>query len=68
MGRKTWYGTHSEKGAETAAIHFTIIETCKLNNLNPRDYLKDLVRDLQNGKSPYTPYQFKNNNSSNVPH
>ncbi len=68
VGRKTWYGTHSEKGAETAAIHFTIIETCKLNNVNPRDYLKDLVRDLQNGKSPYTPYQFKNNTSSNVPH
>jgi transposase len=30
VGRKTWYGTHSEQGAETAAILFTIVETCKL--------------------------------------
>ncbi|MCB0361975.1 MAG: transposase, partial [Bdellovibrionales bacterium] len=31
VGRKTWYGTHSERGAETAAILFSIIETCKIN-------------------------------------
>lgn len=55
VGRKTWYGTHSERGAETAAILFSIVETCKLNDVNPRDYLKNLVKDLLNGKNPYTP-------------
>lgn len=59
VGRKTWYGTHSEKGAETAAILFSIIETCKLNHINPREYLKNLVLDLQNGKNPYTPNEYK---------
>lgn len=59
VGRKTWYGTHSERGAETAAILFSIIETCKLNKINPREYLKNLVLDLQNGKNPYTPSEYK---------
>lgn len=59
VGRKTWYGTHSERGAETAAILFSIIETCKLNKINPREYLKNLVLDLHSGKNPYTPSEYK---------
>lgn len=59
VGRKTWYGTHSERGAETAAILFSIIETCKINKVNPREYLKKLVQDLHQGKAPYTPKDFK---------
>ena len=59
VGRKTWYGTHSVRGAETAAILFSIIETCKLNKINPREYLKNLVLDLHNGKNPYTPCEYK---------
>ena len=59
VGRKTWYGTHSERGAETAAVLFSIIETCKLNKVNPREYLKNLVQDLHNGKNPYTPSEYK---------
>ena len=59
IGRKTWYGTHSKRGAETAAILFSIVETCKLNKVNPREYLKNLVRDLHAGKTSYTPAQFK---------
>lgn len=60
VGRKTWYGTHSERGAETAAILFSIIETCKLNKLNPREYFKNLVLDLHNDKNPYTPNEYIN--------
>jgi len=59
VGRKTWYGTHSERGARTAAILFTLVETCKLNHVNPREYFKNLVQDLLAGKSPYTPKEFK---------
>jgi transposase len=59
VGRKTWYGTHSERGAKTAAILFSLIETCKLNHVNPREYFKKLVEDLHNGKKPYTPNEFK---------
>lgn len=60
VGRKTWYGTHSEQGAETAAILFSIVETCKLNGVNPREYFEELVQDLLIGKKPYTPNDYKN--------
>jgi transposase len=59
VGRKTWYGTHSEQGAETAAILFSIVETCKLNGVNPREYFPALIKDLLDGKKPYTPSEFK---------
>lgn len=59
VGRKTWYGTHSERGALTAAILFTLVETCKLNHVNPREYFKRLVADLHAGLEPTTPLEFK---------
>ncbi len=59
VGRKTWYGTHSERGALTAAILFTLVETCKLNHVNPREYFKRLVTDLHDGLDPQTPHEFK---------
>jgi len=59
IGRKTWYGTHSERGAETAAVLFSLVESCKLNKINPRIYFKNLVQDLHFGKNAYTPKEFK---------
>ena len=58
VGRKTWYGTHSPRGAETAAILFSLVESCKLNKLNPREYFKKLVEDLQQKKPAFTPKEF----------
>jgi transposase len=59
VGRKTWYGTHSERGALTAAILFTLVETCKLNHVNPREYFKQLVTDLHDAEPVRTPAEFK---------
>jgi transposase len=59
IGRKTWYGTHSKRGAETAAVLFSLVESCKLNQVNPREYFKNLVNDLLQDKEPFTPNQFK---------
>jgi len=59
IGRKTWYGTHSTRGAETMAILFSLVESCKLNKINPRIYFKQLIEDLHQGKKPYTPATFK---------
>ena len=58
IGRKTWYGTHSKRGAETAAILFSLVESCKLNKVNPREYFKNLVQDLQQSKPAFTPKDF----------
>ena len=62
VGRKCWYGTHSQRGALTAAILFSLVETCKLNQVNPREYFKHLTEDLLAGAKPYTPIDFKNRN------
>lgn len=59
VGRKTWYGTHSERGALTSAVLFTLVESCKLNHVNPREYFAALVADLHAGKPALTPYDFK---------
>ena len=59
VGRKTWYGTHSKRGALTAAILFSLVESCKLIGVNPRNYFKQLVEDLHAGKAAYTPREFK---------
>lgn len=59
VGRKTWYGTHSQRGALTAAILFSIVETCKLIHVNPRQYFEVLVKDLLEGAPPYTPLDYK---------
>jgi transposase len=55
VGRKTWYGTHSRRGAETASVLFTLVETCKLNHINPREYFRDLVTAMLAGKPAYLP-------------
>jgi hypothetical protein len=59
VGRKTWYGTHSERGALTAAILFTLVESCKLNQLNPREYFGQLIYDLHAGNPVLTPHELK---------
>lgn len=59
VGRKTWYGTHSKRGAKTAAVLFSLVESCKLLQVNPREYFSRITADLLAGKNPYTPYDFK---------
>ena len=56
IGRKTWYGTHSRQGAETTAVLFSIIESCRLNKVNPRKYLPALVAAIHKGEPPFTPH------------
>jgi hypothetical protein len=59
VGRKTWYGTHSERGALTAAVLFTLVESCKLNHVNPREYFAQLVASLHAGKPLVTPHEYQ---------
>lgn len=64
VGRKTWYGTHSKAGAEAAAVHFSIVETCKLNGVNPREYYADAVDRIHNRRKLVTPRQFSMSGST----
>jgi transposase len=58
IGRKTWYGTHSIKGASTAAVIFSLVESCKLNKVNPREYFNELTRIIHLSKPPPTPWEY----------
>ncbi|MEO5968822.1 MAG: IS66 family transposase [Bdellovibrionia bacterium] len=59
IGRKTWLGTHSQKGAVTTAIHFSLLESCKLNGLNPREYYNYLGQLYRDGKELITPSEYR---------
>ncbi len=59
IGRKTWFGTHSKQGAKTASIIFTLVESCKINNINPRQYFKNLIQHMHAGLAAFTPKEFK---------
>jgi transposase len=53
LGRKNWMFAGSDDGGSTAAIFYTIIETAKLNNVNPELYLKkvlDVIQDYNSNK------------------
>ncbi len=65
IGRKTWYGTHSKRGAKTAAILFTIMESCKLNGLNTNEYIEAQVRNVHQKKPIVTPAHFAPSKNKN---
>ena len=58
VGRKTWYGNHSKRGAKTSAVLFSIVESCKLKGINPREYFPFVVGQIHRGEGPFTPYEY----------
>ena len=58
VGRKNFYGNHSLRGAETMQILYSIIETCKLNGVEPFKYLKETVASMHQGQEPLTPFDY----------
>ena len=44
VGRKNHYGSRSLRGTEVAAIFYSLVESAKLNGLEPRFYLRVAVR------------------------
>jgi transposase len=43
LGRKNWTFAGSDSGGERAAVMYTLIETAKLNGLNPEAYLRLII-------------------------
>jgi transposase len=42
-GRKSWLFAGSERGAERAAVMYTLIQTAKLNDVDPQAWLADVL-------------------------
>jgi transposase len=43
LGRRNWTFLGSDVGGDRAAIFFTLIQTCRLNGVNPEAWLADLI-------------------------
>ena len=46
IGRKSWLFAGSERGGERAAIMYTLIQTAKLNNVDPQAWLADVLNRI----------------------
>ena len=46
LGRKNYLFAGSDQGGERAAVFYSLIETCKLNGVNPSTYLTDVLSRL----------------------
>jgi transposase len=47
LGRKNYLFMGSEAGGKSAAIAYTLIETCKLNRVNPEAWLAWVLERIQ---------------------
>jgi len=46
IGRKNWLFVGNEDGGEAAGIALSLIQTCRSLEINPRDYLEDVMRRI----------------------
>ena len=51
VGRKNWLFAGSDRGGETAASIYSLIETAKLNDINPWKYLQKVLGTIQDYNS-----------------
>ena len=64
MGRKNYLFSHDDKGAEDNAVFYSLLESCDVVQLNPLDWLTDVL-DKLNGNmdedeiTQLMPYQYK---------
>ncbi len=50
IGRKNWLFAGSERGGRSAAIAYTLIETAKLNGVDPQAWLTDVLSCIADHK------------------
>lgn len=50
LGRKAWLFAGSDRGGDRASIMFTFIQTAKLNNIDPRAWLADVLARIADHK------------------
>jgi transposase len=46
VGRKNWLFAGSKAGGERAAAIYSVIETCKLNGIEPQAYIADVIAKI----------------------
>ena len=46
LGRKNWLFAGSDSGGRSAAAAYSLIQTARLNQLDPEDYLRQVLRRI----------------------
>ena len=46
LGRKSWLFAGSDRGGERAAVMYTLIQTARLNDVDPQAWLADVLARL----------------------
>ena len=68
LGRKNFLFAGSHRGAQRLAIIYSLIGTCKLNNVNPYEWLKDVIGKINsypvNKVHELLPHNWKLTNSA----
>jgi hypothetical protein len=58
-GRKVHYGSRSEDGLRFAEVHYSLIDSCRLNDINPRAYyLHLLTTRLKDPQAIILPHEY----------
>ncbi len=47
VGRKNWLFAGSDSGGEHAAVLYSLIGTCRLNNVEPEKWLRYVIEHIQ---------------------
>jgi transposase len=55
LGRKNHLGSRSERGTEVAALLYSLVESARLNSVDPSDYLRRAVDAALDGAEPLLP-------------
>jgi hypothetical protein len=50
LSRKSWLFAGSDRGGERAAVMFTLIQTAKLNSVDPQAWLADVLARIADHK------------------
>lgn len=57
LGRNNFYGSHSRRGTEVAAIMYSLVESAKLNGVDPKRYMKLALKAALDGKRIPLPHE-----------
>ena len=64
IGRNNYLFSHDDKGAEDNAVFYSLLESCDVVQLNPLDWLTDVLDKLKDNMdedeiTQLMPYQYK---------
>lgn len=73
IGRNNWKCAGSKAGAEWMAAWYSLLATCKLNNINAHDYILDIIQRLpfrtdDMSVKDLTPIEWAKNNKVEITH